>query len=185
MLRIVGVRLLAYGIIQTQPRRIWNSIDDQSLIWQSEFHTKIPNHNHNNNNNKKTAQPSLLFARGPIHRLDWGDIKFIDVGKHTDALKHHATAATVHENLCFSILTLKGSLDLQAKSQLERDSLVSCLGSMLDEYNGGEDWRASYQNNDDYYDNSNNNRDDETTSMVSESLFSTTDSLPSSMCPDI
>jgi hypothetical protein len=160
LLRIVGIRLVAHGI-QSKPRRVWISIDDRSLVWQSEFKTKLPNN---------VGASSLLSVRGPVHRIDWGDVKYIDVGKHTDSLKR---STSVKEGLCFSLLTLNGSLDLQAKSQLERDSLVSCLGSMLDEYNGGEEWRTSYYNG-----------SESGVSMVSSSLISN-DSIPASMCPDI
>lgn len=160
LLRIVGIRLVAHGV-QSKPRRVWISIDDRSLVWQSEFKTKLPNN---------VGASSLLSVRGPLHRMDWGDVKYIDVGKHTDSLLR---ATSVKEGYCFSILTMNGSLDLQAKSQLERDSLVSCLGSMLDEYNGGEDWRASYHNG-----------SDSGASMLSSSLISQ-DAVPASMCPDI
>lgn len=133
LLRVVGVRMIAHGI-QSQPRRVWISINDEALVWQSEFKTKLPNN---------IGASSLLSVRGPVHNIAWGDIKFIDVGKNTECLKR---AESVPENMCWSILTLNGSLDLQAKSQLERDSMVSCMVSMLDEYNDGEDWRAHYYN---------------------------------------
>lgn len=133
LLRVVGCRMVAHGI-QSQPRRVWISINDDALVWQSEFKTKLPNN---------IGASSLLSVRGPVHNIAWGDIKFIDVGKNTESLKR---AESVPENMCWSILTLNGSLDLQAKSQLERDSMVSCMVSMLDEYNDGEDWRAHYYN---------------------------------------
>jgi len=133
LLRVVGVRMVAHGV-QSQPRRVWISINDDALVWQSEFKTKLPNN---------LGASSLLSVRGPVHNIAWGDIKFIDVGKNTESLKK---AESVPEKMCWSILTLNGSLDLQAKSQLERDSMVSCMVSMLDEYNDGEDWRAHYYN---------------------------------------
>ncbi|CAJ1970503.1 unnamed protein product [Cylindrotheca closterium] len=131
LLRIVGVRMVAHGV-QSLPRRVWISINDEAFVWQSEFKTKLPNN---------LGASSLLSVRGPVHNIAWGDIKFIDVGKNTESLKK---AESVPEKMCWSILTLNGSLDLQAKSQLERDSMVSCMVSMLDEYNDGEDWRAHY-----------------------------------------
>ena len=133
LLRIVGVRMIAHGV-QSQPRRVWISINDEALVWQSEFKTKLPNN---------IGASSLLSVRGPIHNIAWAGIKFIDVGKNTESLKK---IDSVPEHMCWSILTLNGSLDLQAKSQLERDSMVSCLVCMLDEYNGGENWRAHYYN---------------------------------------
>ena len=54
-----------------------------------------------------------------------------------------------NEATCFSILTNTGSLDLQTNSQLERDSVVSCLGVILDDVHaGGEhDWRSLHDAN--------------------------------------
>ena len=132
VLRVVGIRVIAHGI-HSQSRRIWISIDDQSLIWHSEYKTKLPNN---------AGDSSLLAIRGPSHRIDWEAIKYIDIGKHTDALKQ--LSPSIGGRLCFSILTEHGSLDLQAKSRLERDALVSCLCNMLDEYNNSEKWRDTH-----------------------------------------
>lgn len=132
VLRVVGIRVIAHGI-ESQSRRVWISIDDQSLIWHSEYKTKLPNN---------AGDSSLLAIRGPSHRIDWEAIKYIDIGKHTDALKH--LSSSIGGRLCFSILTERGSLDLQAKSRLERDAVVSCLCNMLDEYNCSEKWRETH-----------------------------------------
>jgi hypothetical protein len=131
ILRLVGVRLIAHGI-KSKPRRIWISIDDKSIIWQSEYKSKLPNN---------AGASSLLSVRGPLHRLDWKVIKYIDVGKNTSSLR---LVDGIRDDLCLSILTTEGSLDVQAKSKLERDSLVSCFGTMLDEYNNEDDWRGTY-----------------------------------------
>lgn len=132
-----GIRLLAHGI-HCEPRKVWLSMDEQSIIWQSEFQKDVPDH---------TGRISLVPVRGSLHRIDWNSIEFIDVGKRTDALKQAQN--TVLDHMCFSLLTPDGSLDLQASSQLERDTLVSCIGMKLDEYKGrfddsDEDWRAMY-----------------------------------------
>lgn len=131
VLRMVGIRVIAHGI-ESQSRRVWISIDDQSLIWHSEYKTKLPNN---------AGDSSLLSMRGPSHRIDWEDMKYIHVGKNTNALKQ--LPANVSGKVCFSILTDDGSLDFQAKSKLERDALVSCLCNMLDEYKKGNEWRES------------------------------------------
>ena len=132
-----GIRLMAHGI-QCEPRKVWLSMDEQSVIWQSEFQKELPDH---------TGRVSSVPVRGSMHRIDWDSIEFIDVGRRTDALKQ--AQDTVLDHLCFSLLTPNGSLDLQASSQLERDTLVSCIGMRLDEYKGNmgdedEDWRAMY-----------------------------------------
>jgi hypothetical protein len=129
-----GIRMMAHGV-HCEPRKIWISIDDQSIIWQSEFLKGIPD-----NNGKR----SLVAVRGSLHRIDWQSIEYIDVGKRTDALKQ---ATAVADHLCFSLLTPDGSLDLQTNSQLERDTLVSCLGVKLDEVHGG-DWRQLFTTTD-------------------------------------
>lgn len=125
-----GIRMMAHGV-HCEPRRVWISIDDQSIIWQSEFQKDVPD---------MIGKQSVVAVRGSRHRIDWESIEYIDVGKRTDALKQ---ATHVADHLCFSLLTPEGSLDLQTNSQLERDTLVSCLGIKLDEVHGG-DWRQLY-----------------------------------------
>jgi hypothetical protein len=129
-----GIRMMAHGV-HCEPRKVWISIDDQSIIWQSEFKKGIPDMN---------GKRSLVAVRGSVHRIDWQSIEYIDVGKRTDALKQ---ATAVADHLCFSLLTPDGSLDLQSNSQLERDTLVSCLGIKLDEVHGG-DWRQLFTTTD-------------------------------------
>jgi hypothetical protein len=127
-----GIRMTAHGV-HCEPRKIWLSMDDRSVIWQSEFSKDVAD---------GSGNTSTIPIRGSVHRIDWDSIEYIDVGKRTDALKKHAINAQDH--LCFSLLTPEGSLDLQANSQLERDTLVSCIGMKLDEYSG--DWRQYYSN---------------------------------------
>jgi hypothetical protein len=129
-----GIRMMAHGV-HCEPRKVWISIDDQSIIWQSEFQKGIPDMN---------GKRSFVAVRGSLHRIDWKSIEYIDVGKRTDALKQ---ATAVADHLCFSLLTPDGSLDLQSNSQLERDTLVSCLGIKLDEVHGG-DWRQLFTTTD-------------------------------------
>mmetsp|Transcript_2671 Transcript_2671/g.4143 ORF Transcript_2671/g.4143 Transcript_2671/m.4143 type:complete len:115 (+) Transcript_2671:130-474(+) len=82
------------------------------------------------------------MVRGSIHSIPLRNVLYIDVGKKTTAL---IKDSTVEGTLCFSLLTANGSLDLQSNSKLERDALVSCLSFVLDEMNGGRDWRALYE----------------------------------------
>ena len=134
LLQAGGIRVLAYGI-HSKPRRIWLSMDTQSVIWQSEYLKNVPN--------TATGRTTSISMRGPIHRIYWKNIEYIDVGKRTGVFKHHQSIKTPHSknasssvdnhHLCFSILTAEGSLDLQANSELERDTVVSSLSMKLDE----------------------------------------------------
>ena len=71
------------------------------------------------------------------------NVLYIDVGKRTSAFLK-TDDKTVPESCCFSLLTQNGSLDLQANSNLERDSLVSCFSLILDQVHEGN-WRAMYE----------------------------------------
>jgi hypothetical protein len=68
---------------------------------------------------------------------------YVDVGKQTTALRR-VENASVNENVCFSLLTKEGSLDLQANSSRERDALVSCFSLVLDEVHAAN-WRDIYR----------------------------------------
>mmetsp|Transcript_442 Transcript_442/g.667 ORF Transcript_442/g.667 Transcript_442/m.667 type:complete len:329 (+) Transcript_442:176-1162(+) len=126
-LQTTGIRMTAHGV-HCDPRKVWLTLDEHSINWQSEFQREVPAIHGNR---------TMVPVRGSLHRINWAMIEYIDVGKRTDALKQ---ATHVAGHLCFSLLTLEGSLDLQANSQLERDTLVSCIGMKLDELLGGE-WR--------------------------------------------
>jgi len=67
---------------------------------------------------------------------------YIDVGKKTRALLKNDDYS-VPANMCFSLLTANGSLDLQTYSKLERDALVSCFSLLLDRIHA--DWRRLYE----------------------------------------
>lgn len=87
---------------------------------------------------------------GPIHEIPLFDILYVDVGKTTAALKR-LEETVIPEDVCLSLLTNGGSLDLVAGDLEERDSLVSCFCWILDGLRldagvgGGEgegsDWR--------------------------------------------
>ncbi|CAJ1961363.1 unnamed protein product [Cylindrotheca closterium] len=126
-LQTTGIRMMAHGV-HCDPRKVWLTMDNQSINWQSEFQRQVPD---------LKGTPKMVPVRGSLHRINWPMIEYIDVGKRTDALKQ---ATHVAGHLCFSLLTQEGSLDLQANSQLERDTLVSCIGMKLDELLG-QDWR--------------------------------------------
>ncbi|KAL3934218.1 MAG: hypothetical protein SGBAC_010017 [Bacillariaceae sp.] len=126
-LQTTGIRMMAHGV-HCDPRKVWLTIDESSINWQSEFQREVPD---------VRGNLTMVPVRGSLHRIHWNMIEYIDVGKRTDALKQ---ATHVAGHLCFSLLTQEGSLDLQANSQLERDTLVSCIGLKLDELLGGE-WR--------------------------------------------
>eukprot|EP00934_Nitzschia_sp_Nitz4_P007857 Nitzschia sp. Nitz4//scaffold353_size16344//5748//6785//NITZ4_008861-RA/size16344-processed-gene-0.8-mRNA-1//-1//CDS//3329548913//7847//frame0 len=128
-----GIRLIAHGV-HCDPKRVWIGWDaeTQTVTWQTEFPRRIPNGDSHD----------LVLMRGSVHRIPMTHVLYIDVGKKTNALKG---AANLSDSTCFSLLTQNGSLDLQAHSKLERDSLVGCFCIILDEVHRGEDWRALYE----------------------------------------
>eukprot|EP00980_Cylindrotheca_fusiformis_P019381 scaffold6661_cov109-Cylindrotheca_fusiformis.AAC.1 len=166
-----GIRMMAHGV-HCEPRRVWISIDDRSIMWQSEFQKTVPD---------RDGNPSTLAVRGSLHRIDWDSIEYIDVGKRTDALKQ---ATQVADHLCFSLLTPDGSLDLQTNSQLERDTLVSCLGMKLDEIHGG-DWRQLYLASNGGDTMSDTNGSGSSSGFISQSSFSTVNQPYPNMTLDV
>jgi len=74
---------------------------------------------------------AIATFMGPLHEIDLCDILYVDVGKTTAALRL-LEDSVVEDNLCFSLLTKDGSLDLQTENWLERDALVSCFCWILD-----------------------------------------------------
>lgn len=63
-----------------------------------------------------------VFARNQ-YKIDLRDIKFVEWGKQTSTfLKHPSMGAS--EDLCFSLITDKVTVDLEASSKVERDALV-------------------------------------------------------------
>mmetsp|Transcript_1241 Transcript_1241/g.2844 ORF Transcript_1241/g.2844 Transcript_1241/m.2844 type:complete len:444 (-) Transcript_1241:85-1416(-) len=131
-----GIRLVAHGV-HCDPKRVWIRLQEEqtgepSVTWQTEFPRRVPDQNGN---------VSIVLMRGSLHSIALKNILYIDVGKKTHAL---ALAKGVSETMCLSLLTQNGSLDLQANSKLERDSLVSCFSMILDDIHE-EDWRALYE----------------------------------------
>ena len=118
-----GIRLFAHGT-QCEPRRIWIRLDvaHERLSWRTE------NVAPSNTNRLSDSHPGDLVTLGQVHFIPLIQILFIDVGKTTAAL-HQLDS---HDDLCFSILTDGGSLDLQASNKVERDAFVSCMCLILD-----------------------------------------------------
>ena len=130
-----GIRLVAHGV-QCDPKRVWIRLDDEtsSVTWQTEFPRRVPT---------STGEVSIVLMRGSLHKIALPNVLYIDVGKKTTALKKKENKH-VSDHLCFSLLTQNGSLDLQANSLLERDSLVSCFSIVLDSIHS-QDWRKLYE----------------------------------------
>ena len=68
---------------------------------------------------------------------------YVDVGKQTTALRR-VENASIADNVCLSLLTKDGSLDLEASSSQERDALVNCFSLVLDEIHA-QNWRDVYR----------------------------------------
>ena len=119
-----GIRLMAHGV-QCDPKRVWIRLEGEStsVTWQTEFPRRVPNSN---------GEVSIVLMRGSLHKIALCNVLYIDVGKKTKALLRPDNR-TVQDNTCFSLLTQNGSLDLQANSKLERDSLVACFSMILDD----------------------------------------------------
>jgi hypothetical protein len=137
-----GIRLVAHGV-HCDPKRVWIRLQEDegtpgygasapSVSWQTEFPRRVPDQNGN---------VSIVLMRGSLHSIGLKNILYIDVGKKTHALQ---LTRGVPESMCLSLLTQNGSLDLQANSKLERDSLVSCFSMVLDDIHE-EDWRGLYE----------------------------------------
>lgn len=134
-LRDPGLRLIAHGT-KSKPRGIWLQLHHTVLIWQTESPSK-------QSKDKKDSPKKLI--RGKEHHVPLVDILYVDVGKHTDALRKIENASVLEE-VCFSLLTKRGSLDLQAYSVVQRDALVSCFSLVLDEIHANHgDWRKIYR----------------------------------------
>ena len=154
-----GIRLVAHGV-HCDPKRVWIRLQDSddndnddtngggkkgepSVTWQTEFPRRVPD---------QSGQVSIVLMRGSLHSIALKNVLYIDVGKKTHALQltsssninSNTSNAVVPDTVCMSLLTQNGSLDLQANSKLERDSLVSCFSMILDDIHN-EDWRALYE----------------------------------------
>jgi len=114
-----GIRLFAHGT-RCQPRKVWIRLDPikDILIWRTE--------------SVSTDSPTVAQTLGQSREISLFDILYIDIGKTTSALKA-IPETNVPQGLCLSILSKQGSLDLNAKTPLERDAIISCICLLLDE----------------------------------------------------
>ena len=149
-LRDPGLRLIAHGT-KTKARGIWLQLYPTMLIWQTEVsQSKKKNNKSFSNESTSNASPSTStnssfspknnILRGKEHRVPLVDILYVDVGKHTDAFRKVENTSLL-EDVCFSLLTKRGSLDLQTFDKVQRDALVSCFSLVLDEIHATKDWR--------------------------------------------
>jgi len=133
-LREPGIRLHAHGT-QCEPRRIWIQLDvhKEMLEWRTENRSDPKESNENSNGNNFTQARSVqeTYTLGPKHMIALQDIIYVDVGKTTSALQLLGEDE-ISCDVCFSVLTKSGSLDLNAGNKLERDALISCLCLILD-----------------------------------------------------
>jgi len=146
-LRDPGLRLVAHGT-KSKPRNIWLQLHQTMLIWQTESSKKKEQQISSTLGDglascHTTSGSPNKIVRGKEHQVNLVDILYVDVGKHTDALRKMENAS-LSEGVCFSLLTRRGSLDLQACSEVQRDALVSCFSLVLDEVHA-KDWRKIYK----------------------------------------
>lgn len=134
-LREPGVRLSAHGT-QCEPRRIWIQLDvhKELLEWRTENRTmpkQTPNSEALSQSESNPNDLEISYTLGPKHTIPLKDILYVDVGKTTAALQM-LSEDNIRSDMCFSILTKNGSLDLNAGNRLERDALISCMCLILD-----------------------------------------------------
>lgn len=125
-LRDPGVLIVAHGS-RGKPKTVRLQLTESAITWRTETRKK------------GSKEPKI----GKLHQVPLSHIMYVDVGKQTTALRRVENAA-VDENLCFSLLTKEGSLDLEANSPRERDALVSCFSLVLDEVHA-QNWRDIYR----------------------------------------
>lgn len=133
-LQTSGLRLSAHGNASTA-KRVWlrYTAERCALDWQTEKPQWIED---------QTGQRSQVAIRGAPHAIALDSIVYIEVGKGTSALQR--TPPSVQPETCFSLVTARGSLDLQARSALERNAVVCTLARLLDLAQPQSDWRAQY-----------------------------------------
>jgi len=127
-LRDPGVLIVAHGS-RGKPKTVRLQLTESAITWRTETRKK----------GNKDQKPKI----GKLHQVPLSHIMYVDVGKQTTALRR-VENASVSENLCFSLLTKEGSLDLEANSPRERDALVSCFSLVLDEVHA-QNWRDIYR----------------------------------------
>lgn len=121
-LRDNGIQIIAHGS-RGKPKKVRLVLTENAIEWRTESKRK----------NKV----------GKMHQVPLTHIMYVDVGKATTALRRVENAA-IPENVCLSLLTKDGSLDLEASSSLERDALVNCFSLVLDEVHA-QNWRDVYR----------------------------------------
>jgi len=126
-LRDPGVLVVAHGS-KGKPKTVRLRLVESAISWRTETMRKKPSQT-------GSAGPKL----GKLHHVPLAHILYVDVGKQTTALRR-VENAPVMEDLCFSLLTKEGSLDLECNSAQERDALVSCFSMVLDEVHASN-WR--------------------------------------------
>lgn len=122
-LRDTGIQIIAHGS-KGKPKSVRLVLSENAIEWRTE-------------SSKKKGKV------GKNHRVPLTHIMYVDVGKQTTALRRVENAA-IPENLCLSLLTKEGSLDLEASSAMERDALVNCFSMVLDEVHA-QNWRDIYR----------------------------------------
>lgn len=129
-LREPGILIIAHGS-KGKPKTVRLQLTESAITWRTEMKSKkAPN-----------APPKM----GKVHQVVLSHIMYVDVGKQTTALRR-VENASVPDNVCFSLLTKEGSLDLEATSFRERDALVNCFSLVLDEVHVQQNWRDVYRN---------------------------------------
>lgn len=126
-LRDPGVLVVAHGS-KGKPKTVRLRLVESAISWRTETQRKKPSQS-------GATGPKL----GKLHHVPLAHILYVDVGKQTTALRR-VENASVMEDLCFSLLTKEGSLDLECNSAQERDALVSCFSMVLDEVHASN-WR--------------------------------------------
>jgi hypothetical protein len=121
-LRDTGIQIIAHGS-KGKPKKVRLVLTENAIEWRTESKRK----------NKV----------GKMHQVPLTHIMYVDVGKATTALRR-VENASIPDNLCLSLLTKDGSLDLEASSALERDALVNCFSLVLDEVHA-QSWRDVYR----------------------------------------
>ena len=115
-LRDTGVQIIAHGS-KGKPKKVRLVLTENAIEWRTE-------------SKSSSSSSKRKHKIGKMHQVPLTHIMYVDVGKATTALRRMENAA-IPENLCLSLLTKEGSLDLEASKGLERDALVNCFSLVL------------------------------------------------------
>ena len=129
-LRNKGVHIVAHGS-RGKPKQVRLKLTNDAITWRTETRRK------------NSSGQSKEIKYGKLHSVALANIMYVDVGKQTTALRRQENAQ-VPEELCFSLLTKEGSLDLEANSPRERDALVGSFSLVLDNVHA-QNWRDIYR----------------------------------------